>query len=130
MQTFLFIALGGATGAILRFLICDFTVKMTGVAYPWGTIAVNLIGCFFIGLIWGILSFIEVGNNTKLFIFTGLLGAFTTFSTFAMENFDLLRNGEFSLFALNVSISNIIGILLVFVGFYLVKILASALRLC
>ena len=124
MTNFLVIAAGGAIGAILRFLMCEATFKITGIAYPLGTILVNLTGCFFIGLLWGVFSVFEVGNNTKLFIFTGLLGAFTTFSTFALENFYLIRNGEIQQFAFNVLISNIGGILLVFAGFYVAKILA------
>ncbi|OGI01352.1 MAG: hypothetical protein A2Y25_02530 [Candidatus Melainabacteria bacterium GWF2_37_15] len=124
IQNLLSIAAGGAIGAILRFLMCEATFKITGIAYPLGTILVNLTGCFFIGLIWGVFSIFEAGNTTKLFIFTGLLGAFTTFSTFALENFYLIRNGEIQQFAFNVLISNIGGILLVFAGFYVAKILA------
>jgi len=124
MQNFLLIALGGAIGAILRFLVSGLAVKVTGSAYPWGTIAVNLIGCFLIGLVWGIFNNLEVSNSTKLFVFTGLLGAFTTFSTFAIENFYLIRSGDLPMLALNVSISNIAGIFLVFAGFYVSKLLA------
>ncbi len=124
MQSYLLIALGGAIGAVLRFLVSSITVKLTGIMYPWGTIAVNLIGCFLIGLIWGAMENLEVENNIKLFVFTGLLGAFTTFSTFAIENFYLLRNGDLTMLALNISISNIAGIFLVFAGFYVSKLLA------
>lgn len=124
MQGFLLIALGGAIGAVLRFLITGMAAKITGVDYPWGTIAVNLTGCFLIGLVWGVFNTVEVCNNTKLFVFTGLLGAFTTFSTFGLENFHLLRNGDLPLLAFNVSISNLAGIFLVFAGFYVSKILA------
>ena len=119
MQGLLFIAAGGAIGAVLRFLVSEITIKHAGTALPWGTIAVNLIGCMLIGIIWGVFYKFDPGNNTRLFVLTGFLGAFTTFSTFAVENFNLFRNGEMQLLALNVSISNIVGILLVFAGFYL-----------
>lgn len=124
MQTFLFIAAGGAIGAILRYLVSGFVIKITGAEYFWGTVAVNLIGCFLIGLAWGVFSNLEINPNIKMFVFTGFLGAFTTFSTFAIDNFHLYRNGELPLLAVNVAVSNITGIFLVFAGYYVSKILA------
>lgn len=123
MQTMLLIAAGGAIGAILRFLMSEMTVKIIGLAFPWGTIAVNLIGCFLIGLMWGFFNVYDLGHNTRLFIFVGVLGAFTTFSTFALENFNLFKDGNISMLAFNVTISNLFGVLLVFAGFYLSKTL-------
>lgn len=118
MSGLFFIAAGGAIGAVLRFLISEMTVKFAGLAYPWGTIFVNLAGCFIIGLLWGIFNVLELDNNTRLFIFVGLLGAFTTFSTFALENFHLFKSGDIFMLVLNIAISNIVGILFVFAGFY------------
>ncbi len=123
MQSLLFIAAGGAAGTLLRFAVSEITFKITGAGFTWGTIAVNLIGCLLIGILWGVFSALELGNNTRLFVFAGFLGAFTTFSTFALENFHLFRNGEISMLVFNVAISNIAGILLVFYGYNLSKLL-------
>lgn len=121
MQGLLFIAAGGAIGAIMRYLVCELTYKFTTLAAPWGTIIVNLLGCLIIGILWGLFDVFPVHNNTKMFLLVGILGAFTTFSTFALENFNLFKSGEISLLVMNVSISNIVGILLVFGGYYLSK---------
>jgi len=119
MQGILLIAAGGAIGAVLRFLVSEIAVKYAGTSFPWGTIAVNLIGCFIIGIMWGVFNALDLGNNARMFIFVGILGAFTTFSTFAVENVTLFKAGEMHLLAINVLISNIVGIFLVFAGVYL-----------
>ena len=126
MHTLLLIAAGGAIGAVLRFLMSEMTMKITGY-FLWGTILVNLTGCLFIGLMWGLFTALDLGNNVRLFVFIGLLGSFTTFSTFALENFNLFKSGDIHLLVLNVSISNIAGILLVFTGFYISKFFLTGL---
>ena len=117
----LLIALGGALGSVLRFGVITLTYKFFDIHFPWGTIFANLTGCFVIGVIWAILDTFDEPKNLKLFLITGLLGGFTTFSSFALENFNMLRAGEIKLVAANVLISNIAGIFLVFVGYYLTK---------
>lgn len=117
----LLVALGGALGSVLRFGVITITYKFFDIHFPWGTIFVNLIGCFVIGLIWAILDTFDEPKNLKLFLITGLLGGFTTFSSFALENFNMFRAGEIKLVAANILISNIAGILLVFVGYYLTR---------
>jgi len=117
----LLIALGGALGSMLRFGIITLTYKFLDIHFPWGTIFVNLIGCFCIGLIWAIIDTFDEPRNLKLFLITGLLGGFTTFSSFALENFNMFRAGEIKLVAANILISNIAGIFLVFVGYCLAR---------
>lgn len=128
MQAILFIALGGALGSVLRFGVINLTYKYFDVYFPWGTIFANLIGCFIIGLVWAILDTFDTPKNLKLFLITGLLGGFTTFSSFALENFNMFRAGEIKLVAANVLISNIAGVFLVFVGYYLAKQIITALK--
>lgn len=117
----LLIALGGALGSVLRFGVITLTYKFFDIHFPWGTIFANLTGCFVIGVIWAILDTFDEPKNLKLFLITGLLGGFTTFSSFALENFNMLRAGEIKLVAANILISNIAGIFLVFIGYYLTK---------
>lgn len=128
MHKLLIIALGGAIGAVSRFLMSETVFKLTGNAYPLGTMLVNLTGCFLIGLLWGVFNTFEIDNNLKPLIFTGFLGAFTTFSTFALENFYLIRNGEIQILTWNILISNIAGIVLVFAGYYLATFLCGLVK--
>lgn len=128
MQGLFLIAAGGAIGALLRFLMTESTYKITNLTAPWGTIAVNLAGCLIIGIIWGLFDVFPAGNNTKMFVLVGMLGAFTTFSTFALENFNLLKTGAIPMLVMNISVSNIAGIMLVFGGYYLSRFVLSGLN--
>lgn len=85
------IAVGGAAGALARYGLTGFVLRLTGGRFPWGTLAVNLLGSALMGVA---LAAIEAGRwstNTRALLMTGLLGAFTTFSTFSMEGLCLLR---------------------------------------
>lgn len=128
MQTILYIAIGGAIGAILRYSISGYAYKNFEGNLPWGTIAVNLIGCFAIGFLWNVFENLAHSPNTRAFIFIGILGAFTTFSTFGIESFHLFRQGEIKFGILNILISNIGGIGLVFAGYYASKYILSTVK--
>jgi len=81
-----------------------------------------------IGFLWGMFESVMVSQNIKLFCLIGLLGSFTTFSTFSLENFNLLRDGEYSLFAINVLASFILGIILVFIGYVVSRYAFNTIR--
>lgn len=117
MVKFLSIGIGGGFGALLRYFISTFTYKFLDGIFPWGTLTVNLIGCFCIGFLWGIFERFVIAPNIRLFIFVGILGGFTTFSSYGLETFSLLREGESKMALLNVLSSNIFGIGCVFGGF-------------
>jgi len=119
------IALGGAAGAVLRYLVSGFALTFMGSGFPWGTLCVNLIGSFAIGLLAGIFESVVVSANLKIFLFVGLLGAFTTFSTFSLENAKLLQDGQWLYMFINVTASCILGLLLVFAGLTISKFLIS-----
>lgn len=126
MTKILAVALGGAVGATGRYLTSLALGSVTTSRFPYETLAANLIGCFLIGLLWGYFERMPISNEFRLFLFTGLLGGFTTFSTFARENIQLLKMGE-PLSALSyILISNFFGLFLVASGFYLATLFINA----
>ena len=128
MLKLLNIAFGGAIGAVLRYWVSGLSCKVFSGGFPWGTLIVNLIGSFIIGLIWGLLEIVTISQNIRLFIFIGLLGSFTTFSTFSLENFNLIQDGEYWLVLCNIAISVVLGVGLVFLGFFLSRSILQILK--
>ena len=116
MFKFVSLAVGGGVGTILRYLLSGLTHKFTSDIFPWGTLVVNLLGSFAIGVLWELAEQEIISVQLKIFIFVGILGGFTTFSTYNLENFNLIRDGEFHLALMNVFLSNVFGIGLVFLG--------------
>lgn len=117
----LLLAAGGSIGTILRFFVYQTADKYLNKHLPWGTLLVNLFGSLAIGILWGYLDKSSVSPAIRLFIFMGLLGSFTTFSTFAYDSFYLLNQQAFKLFFINLLLNNILGILLCGGGYYLMK---------
>lgn len=111
------LALAGAAGTLSRFGISTLSVRLFGTAFPFGTLAVNLAGCFLFGWFWALAAERRlVGDEARLIILTGFLGGLTTFSSFAFESSDLLRKNQWGLAALNVLLENGLGIAAVFAG--------------
>jgi len=115
----LFVAFGGAIGAVFRYGVSGFSHRILGTAFPWGTLAVNLIGSFIIGFLWGIRERTILSTDFKSFIFIGVLGSFTTFSSFSLETINLFRNGEIKFALINILATNLFGITLAILGFLL-----------
>ena len=113
---------------MLRYSLSGLTYRFFDTVFPWGTLFVNLAGSFVIGLLWGIFDIENLSPNIRNFIFIGILGGFTTFSTFALENFSLFRDGEIKLALSNIMASNILGIILVFAGYLLSKHIINLIR--
>ncbi len=121
MFKLILIGLGGAVGAIARYLVSGIDYKLSGGVFPVSTFVVNLAGSLVIGFLWGLFEAVMVSSNVRMFIFIGLLGGFTTFSTFALESFSLIRDGEHAIAAGNIILSNVLGIGFVFLGYALAK---------
>ena len=123
MLKLLLIAIGGASGALLRYAVSGLIYKYLDGVLPWGTLIVNLVGCFLIGFLWQLFEMMASSPSTRAFIFIGTLGAFTTFSTYGLESFNLLREGEIKFAIFNILASNILGLVLVFCGFVISRYL-------
>jgi CrcB protein len=128
MVKFLLLACGGALGTLFRYALSGMTYRALDGIYPWGTLAVNLAGCLTIGFLWGFSEIENFSPNVRSFIFIGFLGGFTTFSTFALESFNLFRDEEVKVAVSNILVSNVFGIVLVFIGFFISKHLLNVLR--
>ena len=110
------VIIGGGLGSLLRYAVSGAVQSRVGAIFPYGTLCVNLAGCFVIGFLWTLFEQTSVRPETRLFFITGLLGGFTTFSSFGMETFNLLRDGETVRAAVNFAVTNIAGFGCVFAG--------------
>ena len=128
MRNILAIMAGGSIGAACRHGMFLAVQRVAGTSFPAGTLAANLFGSFLIGFLWALFDETHWAHEWRLFVFTGLLGGFTTFSTFTRESFQLFKVGEWKTAAAYVLVSNILGILLVFCGILLCKRLILILR--
>ncbi|ATX82160.1 camphor resistance protein CrcB [Mariprofundus ferrinatatus] len=105
MRQLIAVAIGGAAGAVMRWLMASGIQKMAGGAFPWGTFAVNAIGSFLLGfLFFWLIERSTVSEVARLALTVGFLGAFTTFSTYSLESVRLLQEG-----AVSLAFGNVIG---------------------
>ncbi len=117
------IGVGGAVGSMLRHLV-NHLVTTSGVrTAPWSTAIVNVIGCLVIGLLAGLVAHerLTLSPHARAFVFVGVLGGFTTFSSFGLDTFTLVSSGERGLALVNVLGQVAIGLGAVFVGFELTR---------
>lgn len=125
MMKFLLLGLGGGVGTILRYIVGGLDYKFSHGAFPIGTLVVNVTGSFIIGFLWGFFDRFVFPPNLRLFLFIGVLGGYTTFSTFSLETFNLMRNGEYLIALLNTLLSVILSIIAVFLGYFLSKMVLN-----
>jgi len=116
LKNFLLVGLGGALGSMMRYAVA---LLINSKYFPYATLAVNIIGCFVIGLVFAISIKDELFlNNWKLFLATGICGGFTTFSAFSLENMGLLQSGKAGLAAVYILTSVVLGIAASFLGYF------------
>ncbi len=121
MLKYLMIGLGGAIGSVLRYVMGELSVIMLKTSAFIPTMLINVSGSFVIGFLAVIVEKFVVLPQIKLFIFVGVLGGYTTFSTFSLETFHLIKAGEYRLAFVNIGCSVFLSLLAVFLGYFLAK---------
>src|SRR5688500_17984531 len=128
MKNVLLVALGGAVGSVARYQLSGLLLHHTADwRFPAGTFAVNVIGCLAAGVLAGLAETHNLlSASTRLLLFTGVLGGFTTFSAFGLETMFLLRRGEVLVAGANVVLSVLAGLLALWLGLSLTSLKGSA----
>lgn len=126
MIDLVWVFLGGGLGAASRWLVSRLSTRFLGAGFPWGTTIVNLLGCFLIGLVLGLVERGLGGKRLKPLAVTGFLGGLTTFSSYAYETIDLLRRGAWAKALANVALDNAGGLACAVAGLVLGLYLGSA----
>lgn len=122
MKQLLLVGLGGFFGSIARYGLALAGVRWFSSAFPGGTLAANILGCFFIGLLMGLaIKAHWMSKDLYLLLATGFCGGFTTFSTFSAENVQMFSEGNYASAIAYVTVSLLVGVIAVALGMWLVK---------
>lgn len=121
-MAYLMVFIGGGIGAALRHGVNLGTARLFGTSFPYGTLTVNIVGCLVMGLLAGYFAFKgDVSQHWRLFMTTGILGGFTTFSAFSLDVALLYERGEIGLAATYVLASVVVSLVAVFAGLALMR---------
>ena len=119
MNKFLLVAAGGAIGAAARYGVSSFVTRLLPVEFPYGTLSVNVTGAVLMGIAWAVFSnAVKPSAGAELFLMVGVLGAFTTFSTYSLETFSMIQFRDYGKAAVNVLANNILCVAFIFVSYY------------
>ena len=118
MMQFLLVGAGGAAGCMLRYGVQR---AFNTLLFPFGTLAVNIAGCFAIGLLWAFFTKGHLSENGRLLLMSGFCGGFTTFSAFTQEGLQLLQQNKTGLFFIYVGVSVTAGLLATFAGYKIIN---------
>ena len=111
-------AVAGVAGTLARYWLSAVVQRACGESFPWGTLAVNVLGCLLFGFFWTLAEErLLISPQTRVVVLTGFMGAFTTFSTFAFETAQMLSDAEWMRALANIAVENLIGIAAVILGF-------------
>lgn len=126
MNKIVAIAVSGGLGALARYVMSGLAYRWLGSEFPYGTLTVNVVGCFLIGLLYQVAeSGLPWPPTVRIAIFVGFLGAFTTFSTFGYETIALIRDSEFGLAFLNVGLQVAVGLVAVWLGLMAARLILA-----
>lgn len=119
----LYVAIGGGVGSFLRYVTTSFIARNLGTHFPYGTLAVNVIGSFVMGVaIEYFTRTLPSSNELRAFLAVGILGGFTTFSAFSLDTILLFERGQAMLALLYIALSVAISVAMVFAGMYLIRL--------
>lgn len=122
MSKIILIGIAGLAGTLLRYLLSEFVTRQSGQTFPWGTLVVNVVGCLLAGVVFNLTEDrLLLTSAFRQVILIGLLGGFTTFSSYGLQTFTLLKDGQLGLATLNVVVANVLGLFMVWVGYGLAK---------
>ena len=123
-QKFLYLGLAGAVGTLARYWLSGVIQRHVVTEFPFGTAAINIIGCLLFGLLWAFVeNRLSISGQTRTIIFVGFFGAFTTFSSFAFETGQLLDESQWLWASGNIMLQNLIGIAGIITGLAIGKLL-------
>ncbi|HLZ23909.1 MAG TPA: fluoride efflux transporter CrcB [Ktedonobacterales bacterium] len=121
----LLVAAGGALGAVGRYLLGAWIAARVSPDFPWGTFLINVSGAFLIGVVFGLVTEGMLSAEARLFLAVGVLGGYTTFSTFSYETLELLTDGNIEAFLLNGAGQLIAGLVAVYLGLIVSRVLGG-----
>jgi CrcB protein len=122
-MNYLCIAIGGGIGALLRYFSSQFINSAINIKFPFGTLFVNCIGALLIGFLVNVFDLFSLTIRWKLFLITGFLGGYTTFSAYSLETVQYFINGNIKHALINIFLNNVLCILFVLLGMWLNKII-------
>jgi len=123
MKILLAIGTGSFIGGIFRYLLSQFIQAKFLSVFPYGTLSVNIIGCFLIGLVFGLADRGNLTQEWRLILATGFIGGFTTFSAFSNETVSMLRDGQLGYALVYIIASIVLGLAATFIGISIIKLL-------
>ncbi|OHB54814.1 MAG: chromosome condensation protein CrcB [Planctomycetes bacterium RBG_13_44_8b] len=116
-QKILYIALAGAAGTLARYWLSGIVQRNITAQFPFGTAAVNIIGCLVFGLLWAVLeNRLSISGQTRIIIFVGFFGAFTTFSSVMFETAQMLDESQWLWASANIILQNVLGLVSIIIG--------------
>jgi CrcB protein len=122
MESYIWIALGGALGTVGRFWLSGVVARLIGETFPWGTLVINVTGSFVIGFFATLTSpdgRVFAGTNARQFVMVGICGGYTTFSSFSLQTLNLMNDGEWTYAGANIGLSVILCLIAVWAGYAL-----------
>ena len=125
ISALLLVALGGAIGAVCRYVVTLVMTRQFGDGFPWGTLTVNVVGALIIGMAFVWIDRSALSDSQRLLLVVGMLGALTTFSTFALDAYQLYQSGRVSVAAIYVLTSNTLALGAVCFGVWIAKAMAT-----